>query len=495
MPTLAAEWTDFKEYWSPMPLDPDEVSRRAFEKWISRRSVENSQQRDWLEAEAELRRFHTLTRELAQAQTEVIALRLLRVDAERWLSAARVVSHLLGTARSLDEVASPLLQALCVRLGWDAGLLWLCDGDDSGLRCIGTWSQHAPLDSKEFGGDVASRVCASEGPVWIHDLCAEVDIPGEAFARAIGLHACVAFPIQHDGGLLGVLQFYDDEVVEPDGRILVMLAAIALEISQYIRRLSIESRLRKQEHEQRLAEEIQRGLLPHAFPDLPDFEISGRMVPADAVGGDFYDVIPDSTGVLIVVADASGHGLGAALLAVQTRAYLRALCLTRADPGQLLELTNVRLSQDLHSSHFVTAILVTLDVQARSLAYSNAGHPSGVVLDQEGQVRELLSSIGPPLGVDLQSAFTARSMIALWPGDLLLLMTDGILESPAANNELFGIERTLDVVRRHRHESPDQIVTALLEAVSDFSHRRQEDDRTAVIIKVRDRQVAGRSAG
>lgn len=484
MQILAAERADFQESNSLMPLDPDEVSRRAFERWSTRNSVENPQHRDWLEAEAELRRLHALTCELAQAQTEVISLRLLRVDAERWLSAARVVSRLLGSAGSLDEVASPLLQALCVRLGWDVGLLWLCDADNSGLRCVGTWCQQALPGSAELCGDLSLSVRDSEAPVWISDLWAETDAPCAALARALGLRASVGFPIHHDGGLLGILQFYDRKVMEPDGRMLVMLAAIALEISQYFRRLNVESRLRKQELERRMAEEIQRGLLPQAMPQLSGLEISGRMLPADLVGGDFFDFIPVLEGIALVVADASGHGLGAALLAVETRAYLRALLLTGQEPGHLLDLTNRRLSTDLQSSHFVTAILVTVHLGERTLSYSNAGHPSGVVLDKQGRIRVLLPSTGRPLGLDPSNDYPAVSAIPLVGGDLLLLVTDGVLEASGPDGEKFGIERTLQVIRQHRQESPDQILAALFETVSDFCHLCKEDDQTAVIVKV-----------
>ena len=106
-----------------------------------------------------------------------------------------------------------------------------------------------------------------------------------------------------------------------------MMASIGSQISQFIERRAAEGRLREQEHDRRIGREIQHGLLPKAMPRLPGFEISGRSLAANDVGGDCFDFIPLSAGgpsrLGVLVADASGHGIGAALLTGQTRAYLR----------------------------------------------------------------------------------------------------------------------------------------------------------------------------
>jgi serine phosphatase RsbU (regulator of sigma subunit) len=110
-----------------------------------------------------------------------------------------------------------------------------------------------------------------------------------------------------------------------------MMASIRSQVSQFIERRSAEARLREQAHDRRVGREIQRGLLPRHTLQPPGFAIAGRSLAANDVGGDCFDFIPlpggpDRLGVL--VADASGHGIGAALLTGQTRAYLRALALT-----------------------------------------------------------------------------------------------------------------------------------------------------------------------
>jgi phosphoserine phosphatase RsbU/P len=171
----------------------------------------------------------------------------------------------------------------------------------------------------------------------------------------------------------------------------------------------------------------------------------------------------------------------------QPTIYNLALCttLTGADAGAIVALTNRCLVNDLPTGQFVTLFLARLDPGTRSLVYCNAGHPSGYVLDQHGEVRLVLQSTDIPLGLDLTTEFPAAPVITLLPGDLLLLFTDGVTETFSPGDSLFGIERTLDVVRAHRHKSPAEIVQALFGAFADFSGNHAPlDDITAVIIKV-----------
>jgi serine phosphatase RsbU (regulator of sigma subunit) len=217
-------------------------------------------------------------------------------------------------------------------------------------------------------------------------------------------------------------------------------------------------------------------------------EISGRSVAPNVVGGDCFDFIPmpggepDSVGVL--VADASGHGMGAALLTGQTRAYLRAIALSSGDVGHVLDLTNQGLSHDIPTDHFVTAFLMRLENTARTLTYASAGHPPGHVLDSGGRTKAVLAGTGLPLGIDPSYTFPASPAVALEAGDLVVLITDGITEAASPAAGLFGMERTLRCVRRHRHHAPSVILTALFDAVMGFCNNKFIDDLTAVVVKV-----------
>ena len=128
--------------------------------------------------------------------------------------------------------------------------------------------------------------------------------------------------------------------------------------------------------------------------------------------------------------------------------------------------------------------LLRLDPQKRELEYASAGHPAGFVLDATGAVKATLKRTGIPLGMKLDTEYKPAPLLTLAPGDLVLLLTDGIEEASAPDESLFGLERILEVVRAHREKPSRAIVEALYEATRRFAgHTPQLDDITAIVIK------------
>src|SRR5262249_54086938 len=159
-------------------------------------------------------------------------------------------------------------------------------------------------------------------------------------------------------------------------------------------------------------------------------------------------------------------------------AYLRAFALTHTDPGEVLDRVNQRLVEAIAEDFFVTLSFARLHPLTRSLVYSNAGHLSAYVLDGRGEVKRVLPSTGPPLGLDPTCGFPNGPAARLEPGALVLLLSDGFVEAPAGDGPRFGMERTLEVVRAHRHEPASGIIAALLRQVHEWSQSDQEDDMT-----------------
>jgi sigma-B regulation protein RsbU (phosphoserine phosphatase) len=295
----------------------------------------------------------------------------------------------------------------------------------------------------------------------------------------------LAFPLRSDANTLGVLEFFSPDLRQSDGDLFPMVTHLGSQIAQFIERRHAEMTLHAREGEFSLARTIQQGLLPKAPPVLPGFEIAGVSYPTQETGGDYFDFLPQSDGHWgIALGDASGHGIGAALLIAETRAYLRALALTRTDPGQVLDGVNQRLVEDIAADHFVTLFLGRLHPLTRSLVYSNAGHLPGYVLDGRGEVKLVLESTGLPLGLDRTGDFPTGPAVRLEPGDLVLLLSDGIIEACSGDGPLFGIGRTLKVVQARRREPPADIVAALVQEVRAWSQGAPADDMTAIVIKV-----------
>jgi PAS domain S-box-containing protein len=247
-----------------------------------------------------------------------------------------------------------------------------------------------------------------------------------------------------------------------------------------------EREIRESQEQFRVAREIQQRLFPKAAPIVPGYDIAGATYPAEATGGDYFDYLPmlnDRWG--IIVADVTGHGVGPALLMAETRAYLRILAGRREDVGEILTRANGVLAEDVGSERFVTLFLARLDPANRAVVYASAGHPAGYIMDAAGNVRQTLPRTGVPLGIHPETAYYPAAEIKLEAGDLLLALTDGIEEAVGPDDSLFGIDRVLDVVRKHRSKPAQEIVQTLYRASREFSQNTpQTDDVTAIVIKV-----------
>ncbi len=232
------------------------------------------------------------------------------------------------------------------------------------------------------------------------------------------------------------------------------------------------------------ARRIQQHLLPKQAPRRPGFDIAGACYPAQRCSGDYFDYIPMRDQRLgIVLADVAGHGVGPAILAASVRSYLRATAMQDKEVHEMLTTTNWLLSMDTETSQYVTLLCCQIDPRTKSMVYAGAGH-QGHLIRSSGRVK-VLDSTCMPLGVEQHEVVPLSRRIALFPGDVLLLLTDGVVEAQSAENELFGFQRALDVVQAHRDAPASEIVAALYQAACDFAYPDpQQDDITAVVVKV-----------
>jgi sigma-B regulation protein RsbU (phosphoserine phosphatase) len=259
-------------------------------------------------------------------------------------------------------------------------------------------------------------------------------------------------------------------------------------IRDVTQRKRAERELSESKEQFRVAREIQQRLFPKGPPTLPGYDIAGASYPAEATGGDYFDYLPmlnDRWG--FIVADVSGHGVGPALLMAETRAYLRVLAGRREDVGEILTRANSVLAEDVGTERFVTLFLARLDPRERALMYASAGHSPGFILDRSGAVKTKLPRTGIPLGMRPDTQYVPSEAYKLAPGDIVLLLTDGVEETCSPENALLGIDRTLDILRDFRSKSAQEIVEGLYDASRRFCHNApQTDDITAIVIKVQD---------
>jgi serine phosphatase RsbU (regulator of sigma subunit) len=268
---------------------------------------------------------------------------------------------------------------------------------------------------------------------------------------------------------------------------------ILVTIEMAIFKHSLEKQLREAErrqHEMWLAGQVQKKCFP-PVPLLDGCQIGVVSYPASEASGDYVDVIPMAEGYLgLVIGDVSGHGMAAALLMAESRAYLHALLQVFRQPGRrladqvgpTLSLLNRHFHDSAPADYFMTLGYARLHLGTRLLEFVGAGHPPGYVLDATGQVKVQLDSRGPPLGVAEGLDFTPNAGVMLAPGDLVLLFTDGLYEARDPQDAVFGHTRVLEVVRASSQQSAQQIGENLYQAARAFARAKPLADDVSVLI-------------
>ena len=244
-----------------------------------------------------------------------------------------------------------------------------------------------------------------------------------------------------------------------------------------------ERRLLSIENELAIAREIQTSILPRGVPELSHLRISAAYCPMTAVAGDFYwfmAVDPNRTGFL--VADVSGHGVPAALIAAMIKVAMQSVVPCAHDPREVLHGLNRALSGQLRDQ-FVTAAYLLIDTQNDKALYSAAGHPP--LLRWRGGKLERIESNGIVFGVITEPDYPVCDM-PIHPGDRFLLYTDGVTEPENARGDFFGDCRLEEVVRDNQSRPPSELVDQILSEIRHWqpASTPQQDDITLIVIDV-----------
>lgn len=282
----------------------------------------------------------------------------------------------------------------------------------------------------------------------------------------------------------GATQLYDNNFnVAYYMKIVAQLVPLGGLLLDYTRAYKMEITLRTTEEKLRVARDVQQGLFPNRAPQIPGYQLAGYSYPADVVGGDYFDYIPMQNDELgVVVADVSGHEVGASILMAQTRAYLRALALKETDLPAIATQLNRFLAEDVQKRWFVTLFLIRLNSKEHTFQYTAAGHES-YLYKSNGEI-VLLESTSPPLGVMEDGLIECADQQQLEPGDILLLMTDGITEALSPDREQFGLSRVHEIVQEKKDRTALEIVYTLYDEVVQYRQDMpQQDDMTMVVLK------------
>jgi serine phosphatase RsbU (regulator of sigma subunit)/catechol 2,3-dioxygenase-like lactoylglutathione lyase family enzyme len=240
---------------------------------------------------------------------------------------------------------------------------------------------------------------------------------------------------------------------------------------------------RQAAHDLAIAKEVQSRLLPQRHPPLQTLAYVGLCRPARAVGGDYYDFLHLGKGRLgLVVGDVAGKGIAAALLMANLQATLRSQCATAWEqPQGFLRSVNRLFYENSAESDYATIFFAEYDDQTRKLRYSNCGHPPAFLLRRDDTL-EPLEPTSTVIGLFEQWDCAIKER-QLYPGDTLMLYTDGATESSNDAGEEFGEERLLEALKQYRELPSHELLAAVTFQVRQFGTHEQADDLTIVVAK------------
>ncbi len=399
------------------------------------------------------------------------------------------VARQMAATVDLDVLLGTIVDAACGVLDCERATIFLHDRHSDELYsrvATGQPQIRFPAD-RGIAGAAATERAIVNVPDAYADERFNTEIDKKTGFRTRNL---LTFPLEDlHGQLVGVLQAlnkrggpFDDQDERMAG-VLSAQAGVAIQRWFLLEEYAEKQRLAR---DLDIAREIQQALFPSENPRVEGYEIAGWSNPADETGGDCYDfyAMPDGR-LAVLLADATGHGIGAALIIAQCRSLLRAMLSVTDDLEVIASRVNDLLAEDLGDARFVTAFFGILDPAKHEIRYVAGGQGPLLFMQPDGQVESRRAS-GLPFAVLRGITYAPPPPFEFSPGSMLILLTDGIYETQSPERQLFGESRVTKLIRSNASLPLARIVRRLHEASMEFAAgASQADDVTAVLIRRR----------
>jgi len=383
----------------------------------------------------------------------------------------------------LGEVVSAAKQVLHA----ERGSVWLHDPatDELVLRVA---TGIAPIRVPSGSGLVGA--CARERRIInVPDCYADPRFdPGVDRASGFRTRSMLTLPlVDHQDALVGVMQVLNKDggaFDADDERLAAALAAQCAVALQRVRMTEAVIEGEKMRQALEMARAVQMSTLPSSMPELPGYDLAATFRPAELTGGDTYDVATIDQGLLVVLGDATGHGIAPALSVTQMHAMLRMAFRLGADLDAAYLQVNNRLAETLADDRFITAFVGLVDPAAHRLRFHSGGQGPIVHVRATDAACDRYKPTSFPLGAMALARARPPVEVALAPGDVVALLSDGFYERADASGELFGETRVEAILREHHGLDAAGLLARLERAVEAFARGApQQDDMTAVIVK------------
>ena len=408
--------------------------------------------------------------------------RLRRAVSE--LSILNDLALTIGTSADPQEMVHKLVDRLMRAVGAEQATVSLSDrkAQDSTKTQVRVMASSSELPQFHVNNAFLGWMEIYKKPLVINDPKTDQRFKGVDWDPTVREVMCV--PLMVKSEMIGAITVYNKKggggFTEEDQRLLPIIAMQSAQIMDNGRLIKENAGMQEQV---RLAYDIQRKLLPTATPEIPGYDVAGTSLPAQTVGGDYYDYIQTSSGDwAICLGDVSGKGLPASLLMANLQATLRGQTLVEAEVRERIERSNKLMHRSTDVEKFATLFYGVLKVSGHELTYVNAGHEPPLVFSASGGLKRLESG-GLALGVLDDFPYTQET-VAIANGDVMVIYSDGVTDATNLSDEQYGAERLASIVEKHLGEPASIIVDHIIEAVN--AHAKgaaQLDDITVVVVK------------
>lgn len=374
----------------------------------------------------------------------------------------------------LDQLLSEMLHRVTRILDTDTSAILLLepDGETLAARAAKGLEEEVRRGFRlPIGLGFAGRVAATRRPVVIEDLdSSPIEVINPVF-REKGVRSLLGVPLVVEARLIGVLHVGTLELRSFDQDDVHLLQTVADRVA-----LAVDHGRLRDQH--RIAQTLQRSLLPRSLPALPGYEFAGRYLPAareSAVGGDWYDLIDlGANQIALAIGDVAGRGLVAATVMGEIRSAVRAYAIEDPSPADVV----ARISQFVasHDSPMATLIYAAMDLQSGRIRYARAGHPYPLVVDAQGRASYLTDAGGPPLSANGPNRYGEAEFV-LARDEALFLYTDGLIER--RGRRLTDQEELLAAALERAPLHADAMCTAVID---EMTERGEFPDDIAVLI-------------
>lgn len=403
------------------------------------------------------------------------------------LSILNELARVISSTMSLDAVIENVVKRSVRAIQGQQGMITLVDEQAPNEMKTLIRAQNSTSNHQQFhlNQNILGWMLINKKPLVSNDLKTDPRFSG---VRAEGdFRTLLCVPMLVKNRLVGLLAVFNKsgggEFTEDDKRLLSIIAAQSGQILENARLYEQEKSFIVMQEEVKLASKIQMELLPKQSPTVPGYEIAGQSIPAQMVGGDYFDFIPiDGRQIAVSLGDVSGKGLPASLLMANVQATLRGQTLVNTSAKECIAKSNQLLYQSTSSEKFVTLFYGILNFEAHQLQFCNAGQDPPFLLS-EGKEPVRLNTGGIVLSI-MENFPYSEETIHMQPGDLLVVYSDGIPEAMNASKEQFGEEKLCALLKQHNKRPAAELINIIVTSVKEHAGSwPQSDDMTLLIVK------------